>query len=320
VKPAANQRIIPVGDLPSTIWDADTLHLAPLLSTAYVDHLRHLGLIELARSRQPDESPVGGLTQAASHDHFAKAFDGSALRAQLALTDPRMHLGEIPDCLALSCAGGTLTLLDLPSGAGAFSLALLCTIAELREKRALPRQPLEVVVVGGELSQHATDLATALYLAIAPKLEEQAIFAQFKALSWDACDDLSTTRLMQRFVADADKSERKLVALSNFNGFLVREKKQTEAQPQIEQIFRYSSGDGWCTGIWVEPQMNAAKKNLWPWVGKMLGRVQAWLSFGESIEPRRVPETEIVARLPCQPERNVAVRLSVMKYDLGSKR
>jgi hypothetical protein len=310
-------RLLAPSDLPSTLWSGQILRLAPILRGAYQRNLDARGLLELARTRSPSESPVGGLSLEATHDHFAKAFDGSAARAQLALMDPAHELDVVSDVLVTSCSGGNLVVLDLPCGAGAFSLSLLCSIAELRSSAVLPREPLDVIVIGGEISADARDLACAMFKECKPHLEAQAIHVEFKPIHWDVCDQASTTELNQRFVADADGKQRKLVAMANFNGFLVKEKKQKAARPQIDEIFRYASGGPWCTGVWLEPKMNAAKDQLLPWISGILQKLSAFFRQSQDEADQRTTSTEFEP--PMQPGGRAQVRLAILRFDLSRR-
>ena len=128
--------------IPDSLCDGSSLRIPPILSTAYLTSLKKNGLMALASGPRPDPAPVGGLSKEVTDLHYAHAFDGSVARAQLALLDPR---GEVPTASATLLqflSGGSLCLTDVPCGAGAATLSLLCAIAELRKEGVLPRVPL----------------------------------------------------------------------------------------------------------------------------------------------------------------------------------
>lgn len=70
-----NDRLLDPAVLPSTLWEenAGALQLPDLLVSAYVDTLDTHGLREFARSRDPRQPPIGGMTQDETDKHFAQA-------------------------------------------------------------------------------------------------------------------------------------------------------------------------------------------------------------------------------------------------------
>jgi hypothetical protein len=118
------------------MWDptSNTLILPKLLSNVYVKMIEDRGLRELGTSRNHDDGPVGGIDQESTDIHFAKAFDGSAARALLAVLDPKCEVGTTSDDFIRVTAGSSLVVTDAPCGAGAASFAFLTAIAELRER------------------------------------------------------------------------------------------------------------------------------------------------------------------------------------------
>lgn len=310
-------RIVAVDDLPASLWSKKTLYIAPRLATAYCAAIHAHGLRGLADARDPDKSPVGGPTKESADEHFAQAFDGSVARTQLALLDPKSEVSHVADSLACFLAGGRVAVLDLPSGAGAFALSVLCTLAELRASGVVPRQPLDVVVVGGEFNPHASNYAIDMYGQVRGALEAQAIIVEFKVFKWDVCDRVSTTEMVKQFVADAERADRKLVAVSNFSGFLAKEKKQKDAERQLEEIFRYSSGKH-AIALWLEPKTNAASKNLFPWIQRAKEMLWSFVHSvtGSSKASEALAETETQFSLSLHPERVATARLSVVRFAL----
>jgi hypothetical protein len=310
------QRLIPVEDLPASLWSHRTLYLAPALATAYCESVRYHGLQQRARSRDSKKPPVGGPTEDAADEHFAQAFDGSIARTALAFLDPKSDLCHVADALAKISAGGRIAVLDLPSGAGAFSLAILCTLAELRACGVVPRQPLEVVIVGGEFNPRASQYANDLHERLKDYLAGQAIHVIHTALTWDVCKKVSTTELIRRFIVDASEAEQRLVGVSNFSAFLVKERKQREAEPQLEEIFRFCSGSS-STALWLEPTTNAATENLFAWVIgaiKKLWRSVRLPSVGMTQDRPVVTQSDFA--LPLEPGRTAVARLSILRFEL----
>lgn len=192
-------RLIKPEDIPETLWhpEATCLQLAPTLRTAWEHLLRHAGLEE--KARQPDPGgKIGGLSKEDTDDHLAWRFSGSSARVQLSFLDPEDKLTEVADAYAKVFSGGTVLLADLPCGSGAAALALLGNIAELRRQDRIPRSPLNVKIVGGELSDFARGYASLATEHVKDALAEQAIWVSAEFLSWDALDKFSTAELTNR--------------------------------------------------------------------------------------------------------------------------
>jgi hypothetical protein len=158
---STEKRLLEPSDIPDTLWDgaAETLILPAALASAYITLIDRYGLRALSESRDSDNPPVGGISQEHTDLHFAQAFDGSAARAQLALLDPKDHLTGASNAYLTSIAGNRVSLTDAPCGAGPAALSFLCNIAELRAKDVLPREPLDVHLIGAEISDPARKYA-----------------------------------------------------------------------------------------------------------------------------------------------------------------
>jgi hypothetical protein len=259
------------------------------------------------------------LTKESADQHLAQAFDGSAARAILAVLDPRSELGSTSDSFIQSTAGASLAVTDAPCGAAAATLAFLAVVAELRAHKVLTRLPLEVKFIGGELSPHAVAHAQHLFEELHTDLEAQAIFVDCQFHSWDVLDRLSTSDLVKASMLHGAPCTSKLLVIANFNGFLAKEGKQREAQPQLDELLRYASGKH-SLAVWIEPRMNRATSTggLFSWLFGLLGskwRLFAKPSPGAS---KDAPGFYSLARfqLPLQPTQASRVTLAVMPIDL----
>lgn len=249
-------RLIKPEDIPQTLWRADAkrLNLAPTLLIAWKHLLQHAKLEEKALEPAPD-GKIGGLTKEATDDHLAWRFSGSSARVQLSLLDPGDKLAGVSNAVVKVFSGGTVLLADLPCGSGAAVLTLLASIAELRRQGRIPRNPLNVKIVGGELSNFARDYARRATAHIKDQWAEQAIWVSDEFLPWDALDKFSTADLIRRLTELGQECSARLIVLANFSGFLQREKKWKEALPQFESLFLHGR-DRNSFVLWIEPQMN----------------------------------------------------------------
>ena len=223
------------------------------------------------------------------------------------------------DAFIKSTAGTTLALTDAPCGAGAAALAFLTVVAELRAHGVLPRLPLEVKFVGGELSPHAVEHATQLFEELRGDLEAQAIFVDKQFHSWDVLDRLSTSDLIKASTVHGASCSSKLLVIANFNGFLVKERKQKEAQPQLDELLRHASGPQ-SLAVWIEPEMNRATASggIFSWLFGLLEGGWRLFAKADPTATKEVPSFTSVAdfRLPLQPTQVFRVTLAVMPMDL----
>lgn len=314
-------RFLGPGLIPGTLWSpaSETLFIPPSLAMAYETIIDRHSLRGLSESRDPDNPPVGGPSQDHTDKHFAQAFDGSVARMELAFLDPKQAAPLASNALIGSLAGGKLCLTDAPCGAGAASFALLSTVAELRAQRVLPRQPLDVFLIGAELSGPARIYAASLLKELRGSLEAQAIFVQEEFLCWDVTDPLSNTALIKCATIKSDNASQRLLVIANFNAFLEREGKRKDAQPQIEELFRHAS-EGNSVAIWIEPDMNraTAQGGLFQWLRGLV--LTTWKRFArQNFDPTAAEPVSTCSarfRLPLRPSQTARVGLAVMRIDL----
>lgn len=315
------ERLLNPKDIPASLWDAtsDAIILPASLTAAYTAIIERSGLRPLAESpRDHDNPPMGGPSQEHTDRHLAQAFDGSVARAQLALLDPRNHLPAASNTYINSLAGNRVALTDAPCGAGAAALSFLANVAELRKDNVLPRQPLDVYLIGAEISDPARKYALELLTIIRPFLEQQAIFVESEFVPWDVTDALSNTDLITKMTRASTAHPNRLLVVANFNGFLEREGKWVDAQPQLSELFRHASGPQ-SLAIWIEPNMNAATKE-----GGLFSRLRqlfdtAWRLFARERTPTGAPISTSHAKfvLPLQPAIRARVGLAVMPIELA---
>jgi len=178
---------------------------------------------------------------------------------------------------------------------------------------------LDVKFVGGELSPHAIAHAEQLFHDLRADLEAQAIFVDLQFHSWNVMDRVSTADLVKASAVHGARCTSKLLVIANFNGFLIKEGKQKDASPQLDELLRYASGRE-SFAVWIEPEMNRTTANggLFSW---LLSLVQGpWKHFAKAdpTATKERPNFSTVARfgLPLQPGKTSRVTLAVMPIDL----
>jgi len=242
--------------LPETLWNSleSVLILPPQLVSSWKFLLEKNGLLEKAKERAP-EGFEGGMSKEDTDNHLAWRFTGSSARVMLPILDPKDELDNIPDVFIRIFSGNKVFLADLPCGSGAASLSILTVLYELRRQNLVPREPLHVVIVGGEISKFAQQYANEALYRVVAELETQAIIVEFEFIDWNVCDKISNTDLIRKLTIKSQDCATRLLLLSNFSGFLEREKKWKDAQPQLDELFRHSRDDN-SIALWIEPQKN----------------------------------------------------------------
>lgn len=277
------QRLIKKEDIPRTLWEPDhgRIHLAPDLIHAWKSLLNYSGLFEKAHLPVP-RNLVGGVTKADTDDHLAWRFSGSSARVQLGILDPRGNLSGISDAFARIFSGGTVLIADLPCGSGAALLTILSTIAELRRENRLPREPLHIKIVGGEISEFAREYAEQAIGYIKDSLADQAIWVSAEFISWDVLNRFSTADLSTKLTLTGSDCTARLLILANFSGFLQADGKWKLAKQQFENLFMHCRNNE-SYAIWIEPPTNTVLAN-----GGFFGRLIGW--FNDRFSPLRAAE------------------------------
>lgn len=315
-------RLLDPALLPASLWNpvSQTLLLPPALAQAYKTVIDRHGLRELAESRDLKNSPIGGLDREKTDQHFAQAFDGSVARVQLAVTDPKNEVSRASNAFFQTLSGNRVCITDAPCGAGAAAFAFLSVIAELRACQVLPRLPLDVHLIGAEISEQAKYYAAELIKELRPFFESQAIFVEEEFISWDITNKLSNTDLIHRMTLFSNNLLKRLLILANLSGFLEKNNKRKAAQPQIEELFRHASGNN-SLAIWIEPQMNQVINEsglfarLIKWITGPFNPFSRINTDGDVSKPFLLSECRFQS--PLNPEKNNCVRLAVMRLDLA---
>lgn len=269
----ASIRLIPPSDLPPELWSPTFTggRLSPpaALSGAYRAVLTRLGLSERVLE-EGAAGAVGGESKEETDKHFAERFSGSCGRTQLAVLDPKDDLGATSDTLVKAAAGGQLAVLDVPSGCGAGAATLLSVIAELRRTGVVPRQPLDVTIVGGDVSPRAGQVAGELMSHLRPELRRQGVFVRFVPVMGDILDAKSTTALIERWADEARRigCTRRLVLIANCSGFMAN--KVNEAKERLGEVFRRAELED-AALVWVEPQTKKAGNMFKSMIKKLVG-------------------------------------------------
>lgn len=251
-------RLIQKEMIPETLWSNQdsVLYLPSQLISSWEMLLNKHGLMDKAREIGKETS-TGGETREETDDHLASRFNGSSARVQLAMLDPYEHLAEISNVFTRIFSGNKVFLVDLPCGSGATSMSILSILCELRKQSRIPRMPLHVVIVGGELSKVAQEYASEGLEHLKIELETEAITIEFETIDWNVCDKISNTDLIKQLTLKGQNCASKFLVMANFSDFLQRDGKWDTAKKQFDELFRHSRDEN-SVALWIEPQTNTA--------------------------------------------------------------
>lgn len=306
-------------DIPEQLWcsSSSTIRLPPLLVTAWRDLLETRGL--LARATEPTpENLVGGVTEKASKDHLVWRFTGSSARVSMLMLDPKGKLDNISDAFHQTFSGNRVFIADIPAGAGAAILTVLTTLAELRKQECIPRNPLTVAILAGELSDFSRDYAKSMLEKVKKDLADQAINIEFHLRPWDALNKFSTSNLVRDMTVHSQDASARMVVLANFSGFLNSSTNWKKAQPQFEEIFRHSTDEIFSTAIWIEPGKNDVTSE-----SGFFGKLTKWFKDhfhavfvkGSSSEEMSFASSTSQFKHPLK-DRAIRSNLTVVRFDL----
>lgn len=306
--------------LPKTLYDHlnEVLHLPPSLVSAYRTTLAAHGLDPLRKQRNPESPPVGGPSQEATNIHFSQAFDGSSARAALAITNPKNGWTRAANAFIESLSGNAVCLVDAPCGAGATSLTFLTSVAELRAQGVLPRLPLDVVLIGAELSAPARTYAAEMYFKLEPFLRQQAVFFRFDLMHWDVLDAVANRDVIRAAVRAFAVPCKRLLLVANFSDFLERNRKRKEAMPQLDALFLQLSGKD-AIAVWIEPNTNLAGgllASLASWAKTAWARFAAVVGASDDSSP--VFRGDSLFQPAGLGDKLATVRMAILRFDLDS--
>lgn len=320
------QRLIPSSELPDSLWNRDTkcLQLPPNLVSTWIQLLEAEGLLE--KAKQPSlTSPVGGGSKAETDEHLTWRFTGSAARVQLAVLDPLDKLDLVADAFAMTFSGGKVFLADLPCGSGAAVLTILCTIAELRRTKLIPRNPLHLTILGGEYSEFARAYADKAISHLIQSLEIEGIFVEAEILPWDARDKYSNTDLIKQLTLRSNGCAARMLVLANFSEFLQNSGQWKSTQPQFDALFLHSRDKNSCA-IWIEPLTNTVTNpeggffdRLLTWFKKQFGLLKQTMVFDGDAQQPIYGISDASVQHPLQPEHSFKAQLAIVRFDLPNE-
>lgn len=240
------------------IWKDDVLYQSKKLVEVYKNKLSSLSMLEHAQNATGGgNGAIGGSTQDETNKHFAERFLTSSARVQYVTINPRDEFDIISKDLQTTFSSGTISVLDIPAGAGAGVLALLCNIAELRMCSHLPRLPLHIYITGGDYSSSALAIYKDLLDDIKVHLADQLIYINHQTIEWDATDISSTDLLLDSWFSQTGNSEEYYILVPAFSGV------GSSKFKDFDKSFEYIQGrisNKHATMTFIEPNMKEANR------------------------------------------------------------
>jgi hypothetical protein len=322
-------RLLPLARAPQALlWNpsTETLRLPSRLTDAYDKVLKQKGLVAMAQSRTARDSPAGGVTEVQTAEYFAKAFESSAARAQLAFLGKTPALNPVSNAITLSTSGRTLTLLDAPCGTCASALSILSCVASLREENILPRIPLDVCLIGADISTRAQEYSALMLSLLNDWYASQGLFITPQWVIWDATNRSSNIKLLEALHA-SPAPRNTLILTANFSRVLKDAGKYESAMPQFKDLWESAATARTRQGVvvWIEPQMNdvTAKGGVFtrlyntakklPIIEQLLSPAQEQLDQPLGADPYA---TDFAQMTFLHGSASGTTRLAVMKFDI----
>ncbi len=273
-------KILPTDSIPTDLWKSNIVKLPDVLVESYRAKLQELGLINRSSMIRHD-AIHGGKTDDETLEHFALRFATSAGRVEYATLGATSSFEDISDALLSTFSTGPIALLDVPSGTGAASAALIATLIRLRSSSVLPRLPLTIRICAGDFAPKALELFAAILTDLEPHAAKEGINIYWATADWDATRADSTAELVDTWFRDTAGAVEHVVLITNFSGALHNQGAFEAFTPSFEHILaRLHNKKG--TLIWIEPATKSAKRGLFARVLGLLTIRVPWFSSGTS--------------------------------------
>ncbi|HEY3295505.1 MAG TPA: hypothetical protein VGL38_08700 [bacterium] len=251
----------------------------------YQKNLEDEGLLDEACKRTPSDSElIGGSSDEETMAHFAHRFAASCARVEYLILDPSSKFQEESSDILTLLSEGQVSILDVPCGCGAAVLSMIATVADLRQSGVLPKLPLNVDIVGGDISPKAAEMYQKQLAEISEWLTAQGIHLTRKAEFWDAKRPTTTAQLVDVWLDGRPRaSGQYLVVVAAFGGAM---KSQFNDFSRTFNHVAERLYQGSRTLLWVEPGMTSSEK--------LLDKVADWFRDKISwLKPKGEPQPSI---------------------------
>ncbi len=262
------------------LWNGTVLDLPQYYADWYRSCVRTLGR-EWDAKNKPPKGIIGGATDKEAEDHLVYRFPNSGARACFAFLDPRGELVAASHPLQAALVDGHVVVVDIPAGAGALSLGIVSTLIVLRENGVLPKLPLKISIVAGDISQKALELASLGYSAIQHQAAQVGIELNVHTLQWDVLDFEHSAHLVDEafLMGDADSY---VIGVLDFAGALKDQSLRDEFTHALKAMLgRFYAEQDRAILVWLEP-MTSDNSKLQAVLNSALSRVGSWVGSNDT--------------------------------------
>lgn len=253
------------------------------LASSYLSRLGEQGLLVLAQERE-HHGDAGGQSREEADRHFAHQFVNSAARIVYVSTDPTGEVADASSLVRQSFTDGRVLLVEVPCGSGAGTLGLLSALCEYRRTSDLPTLPLNVDVLGGDISDRAIEHFTSLVSQLSPHLAAQKIDVELHAEFLDVTNLKVASGFIDKVVALAGECDQVFLLVSNFSDALTEVDVNESFQHFLSQ---FSGRMKWPNTVcWVEPNSNKAESSLKKFQGFFVRLLKMFKTSEEKVSIR----------------------------------
>lgn len=242
----------------SSLSADNVLQLPYSMWVVYASILAEYGKLQACAGGTSKNEIYGGPSFEQTIDHFTYRFGNSISRICYLIVDPDHQIRDVSSDLLATFAGDSIRVLDLAGGTGAGMVGLLSTLVQLRMNGDLPRLPLNVEIIGADISSDALQIYKKFLEKSKPFYREAGILVDIITQTWDASDSSQTADLCDTFLEACGDMEL-FVLVSNLSGVKSHQWTQMTRSFQhvTERIARKTS-----TLLWIEPQGGGATEFL----------------------------------------------------------
>ena len=263
-----------IKSIPNNLYINGVIHFSLIFQEIYEANLRNQNVYNDALVFKQDKNLIGGNSREATLDHFAQRFQTSGSRNEYFCLDPDRKFQTERDQVLTSLGNGNIGILDIACGTGGSTLAMLTTLYELRIQNIVPKEPLNVSLLGIDYSHLALKIYKTVLDEASILFKESGIELTIETREWDAMNPVNTTIIMDHFLSDIRARDEYIAMINNFSGAISA---NNQIKNTIEDILTRLTGKNF-TFLWIEPGTNDAKIVL-GFFKKMIEKLKNFLNF-----------------------------------------
>jgi hypothetical protein len=304
--------------IPKSLWKSNVIHIPSQLIEAHKKFLKENNW--MAEYDPHQQGMVGGNDEDDAKKHLINRFFNSVVRMGYVCIDPKGEDKAIREMVLDQFADGQLYILDIASGNGAGTLAILSYLSSLREERNIPKLPLNLKITAVDYSSEALNYYAELIDKIRPWFEANGLSLELTLVPCDLRVVGEFGECLDSFLDEAKDNggKRFLCTISAISGIRV-EGMAAITDSLKHAATRLSSTKRSSSWLWVEPHVNKAWfKNLldaiWLTITRQPHRLVSMKSSLEVISELEIPSKPLNPRRFSwfEPYNNKTIKSSVV--------